>query len=102
MGILWCYGSQDAKAQFLSKLINQAGSKWVVENGKELKMIFKKIFYLSIDMPVKYAQLKDKIDDEERLINEKRMEMSQNVQYRNDMFPAAKIISHKVKERDVA
>ena len=50
LGLLWCSGSQQQKCQLLCKLVNPSDEKYISHTNRELKFMFKKILYLSINM----------------------------------------------------
>ena len=61
LGLLWCSGSQIAKAQYLVELANPSGSDTITHQSGEMRFIFKKLFFYAIDMAAKYTQVKAKM-----------------------------------------
>ena len=55
LGLLWCSGTQEEKAKYFALLSDPAGSDTITHNSGEMKFIFKKLFYFSIDMAAKYS-----------------------------------------------
>ena len=62
LGLLWCSGSQDSKARYLAALANPSGSDTITHQSGEMRFIFKKLFYYSIDMAAKYTQVKAQME----------------------------------------
>ena len=56
IALLWCEGSMQDKAIFLSQLINPKQEKFIHSSQPELKTAFKKLLYYSIDLPKLYYQ----------------------------------------------
>jgi len=50
LGLLWCTDTQEAKAQFLHKVINPQNLPEIAWNDKELKTVITKLFYYSNDL----------------------------------------------------
>ena len=62
IGLLWCSGTQKQKAQFIAKIINVEKSNFVTYECEELKFIFTKLFYLSINLAENIVDIQSKID----------------------------------------
>ena len=58
LGLLWCYGTQEQKVFYFQKLANPLETKWITHQSKEMKYVFKKLFYYSIDMAAKFTAIK--------------------------------------------
>jgi len=56
LGLLWCTGSQKAKANFIYKLAQPDDDPNVAWNDDELKIIFVRLVHFSIDTPSKWFQ----------------------------------------------
>lgn len=63
---MWCTDTQEAKAEFLYKLVNPKNNPTVAWNDKELKTVIDKLFYFSNEVvkqnefPIKkYSSLKE-------------------------------------------
>ena len=61
LALLWCSGNQEEKARFFCKLANPNGDEFITHTDKEVKFIFKKLFYFSKDLTDKYLNHKKKI-----------------------------------------
>ena len=55
MGLLWCQGTQDEKADFMYNLTCPVNEDVKVWSENNFKIIFKKLFFYSIDLPELYA-----------------------------------------------
>ena len=53
LGILWCTDTQEAKAEFLYKLVNPKNNAVVAWTDKELKTVIDKLFYFSNELVTK-------------------------------------------------
>jgi hypothetical protein len=56
LALLWCSGSQELKAKFMSNLANPKGDEFITHTGSELRFIFKKLLYFATGLPDKYTQ----------------------------------------------
>ena len=73
LGLLWCSGSQAAKARYLTELANPSGSDTITHQSGEMKFIFKKLFYYSIDMAAKYNSMKAQMEQAVKADFQKRL-----------------------------
>ena len=56
IALLWCSGSQDLKAKFMSNMANPRAEEFITHTGAELRFIFKKLLYCACSLPEKYSQ----------------------------------------------
>lgn len=61
LGLLWCEGTQQQKAKYFTTLANPSGTSTITHQSGEMKFIFKKLFYFSIDMVAKYNNMKSQL-----------------------------------------
>jgi len=56
LALLWCSGSQELKAKFMTNLANPRGDEFITHTGSELRFIFKKLLYNAVILPEKYYE----------------------------------------------
>ena len=57
LGLLWCSGDMNPKAEFFYYLINPDLENYVNKFDLEMQLIFNRLLYFSIDLPKKYHNL---------------------------------------------
>ena len=69
LALLMCHGDQTQKAEFFYYLINPDLSNYIDKYDKELRLIFHRLIYFSIDLPQRYT--KYILGEEAEIPNEK-------------------------------
>ena len=57
LALLWCQGSQNAKANYLYKLANPQKQDFIGWSDDELKFVFVKLLEYATDLPLRYFEV---------------------------------------------
>lgn len=82
LAIIWCSGTQQAKAEFLFNLASSGSEQSISWSDEELKLIFVKLLQFATDLPLRYTEAFGEITDE-------------NIQFQN-LFSIEEIIKEEI------